>query len=214
FSIEGDIGFDVLIQLDPFHFLAEFHASVQLKRGTHNLFKVAVAGALEGPRPLRARGKATFEILWWDVSVSFDKTLVEGDRPPPPPAINVLNELAQALADPRNWQEALPVGERKVVTVRELQTPNEVTIHPLGKFGVKQTVVPLNLTRDIDKFGSTTPSGPRRFSITSVTVSGLVQKPTLQTDFFAPAQFFEMTDDEKIASPSFDTMEAGFMVGV
>jgi hypothetical protein len=214
FSIEGDIGFDVLIQLNPFHFLAEFHASVQLKCGSHNLFMVAVQGALEGPRPLRARGKATFEILWCDISVSFDKTLVEGDRPPLPPTINVLNELAQALADPRNWQEALPTGERRVVTVREMQTPNEVRIHPLGKIGVKQTVVPLNLTRDIDKFGGTTPSGPRRFSITSITIGGMAQKPTPQTDFFAPAQFFEMTDDEKIASPSFDTMEAGIMVGV
>ena len=123
FSIEGDIGFDVLIQLDPFHFLAEFHASIQLKRGSRNLFKVAVAGALEGPRPLRARGKATFEILWWDVSVSFDKTLVQGAPPPPPPAIDVLNELAAALADRRNWQEALPAGQRRVATVRELPVP-------------------------------------------------------------------------------------------
>ena len=214
FSIEGDIGFDVLIQLDPFHFLAEFHASVQLKRGSSNLFKVAVAGALEGPRPLRARGKATFEILWWDVSVSFDKTLVQGAPPPPPPAIDVLNELAAALGDRRNWQEALPVGQRRVATVRELPVPNEVRIHPLGKFGVKQTVVPLNLTRDIDKFGSSPPSGARRFSITSISVGGVAQTPTPLADFFAPGQFFEMTDDESITSPSFDTMEAGLMVGV
>jgi hypothetical protein len=214
FSIEGDIGFDVLIQLDPFHFLAEFHASVQLKCGSHNLFKVAVEGALEGPRPLRARGKATFEILWCDISVSFDKTLVEGEPPPPPPGINVLDQLVQALGDRRNWQEVLPVGERRVVSVRELPALNEVTIHPLGKIGVKQTVVPLNLTRDIDKFGSTTPSGPRRFSITSVTVGGLSQTPAPLTDFFAPAQFFEMTDDQKITSSSFDTMEAGITVGV
>jgi hypothetical protein len=213
FSIEGDIGFDVLIQLSPFHFLAEFHASVQLKRGSRNLFKVKVEGALEGPRPLRARGKATFEVLWWDVSISFDKTLVEGAPPPPPPAIDVLGELAAALSDQRNWQEALPVGQRRVATTRELVTPNEVRIHPLGKFGVKQTVVPLNLTRDIDKFGSSPPSGTRRFSITSVTVGGVAQTPAPVTDFFAPGQFFEMTDDESVTSPSFDTMDAGVMIG-
>ncbi|HEY5892687.1 MAG TPA: DUF6603 domain-containing protein [Chthoniobacterales bacterium] len=214
FSIEGDIGFDVLIQLSPFHFLAEFHASVQLKRGSRNLFKVAVEGALEGPRPLRARGKATFEVLWWDVSVSFDKTLVEGAPPPPLPAVDVLGELVAALGDRRNWQEALPVGQRRVATVRELPVPNEVRIHPLGKFGVKQTIVPLNLSRDIDKFGSSPPSGARRFSITSITVGGVAQTPTPLTDFFASAQFFEMTDDESIASPSFDTMDAGLMVGI
>lgn len=213
FSIEGGIGFDVLIQLTPFHFLAEFHASIQLRRGSHNLFKVSVEGALEGPRPLRARGKATFEILWWDVSVSFDKTLVQGEPPPPPPAIDVLNELAVALGDARNWQETLPTGQRRVATVRELPAANEIRVHPLGRFGVKQTVVPLNLTRDIDKFGSSPPSGPRRFKITSITVGGVPQQPTPLKDFFAPAQFFEMTDDENISSPSFDAMEAGAMVG-
>jgi len=46
FSITGDIGFDVLIQLLPFHFLADFRASVQLKRGSHNLFKLSVEGEL------------------------------------------------------------------------------------------------------------------------------------------------------------------------
>ena len=40
FSIQGETGFDVLIQLDPFMFLAEFYAQVQLKRGSTNLFKV------------------------------------------------------------------------------------------------------------------------------------------------------------------------------
>ena len=41
FSIQGDVGYDVLIQLVPFHFVADFRASVQLKRGSHNLFKIA-----------------------------------------------------------------------------------------------------------------------------------------------------------------------------
>ena len=70
----------------------------------------------------------------------------------------------------RNWEEALPTGQRRVATVRELVTADEVRAHPLGKFGVKQTVVPLNLTRDIQKFGSTTPANARRFSITRMTV--------------------------------------------
>ena len=30
---------------------------------------------------------------------------------------------------------------------------------------------------------------------------------------FAPAQFFAMSDDEKLASPSFEAMDAGFIVG-
>ena len=80
FSITGDLGFDALVTLEPPHFLIDFHASVQLKRGSHNLFKVTVDGTLEGPLPLRLHAKAKFEILWFDFSVNFDFTL--GERRP------------------------------------------------------------------------------------------------------------------------------------
>ena len=99
FSINGDVGFDVLIQLLPFHFLAEFRASVQLKRGTHNLFKVSVAGALEGPLPLRVSGKASFEILWCDFSVHVDATLVDGGTPNDLVLVDVLSVLVDALSE-------------------------------------------------------------------------------------------------------------------
>ena len=101
FSINGDIGFDVLIQLLPFHFLAEFRASVQLKRGSHNLFKVSVSGALEGPLPLRVSGKASFEILWCDFSVPVDATLVDGGTPNDLVPIDVLSVLVDALVRSR-----------------------------------------------------------------------------------------------------------------
>ncbi|MES1264176.1 MAG: DUF6603 domain-containing protein, partial [Variovorax sp.] len=69
FSVEGDIGFDVLIQYRPLHFIADFHAAALLKRGSTNLFQVTVNGTLEGPRPLRASGDASFEICLCDFSV-------------------------------------------------------------------------------------------------------------------------------------------------
>ena len=63
FSINGDVGFDVLIQFIPFHFLAEFHASLQLKAGSRSLFKVKVKGELEGPRPLRVSARGTVGVV-------------------------------------------------------------------------------------------------------------------------------------------------------
>src|SRR3712207_4396726 len=100
FSIQGETGFDVLIQVDPFQFLADFYAQVQLKRGSNNLFKVRVEGALAGPRPLHIKAKATFEVLWWDVSIRIDKTLVAGEKPPPLEPVDVLPRLKVALGDP------------------------------------------------------------------------------------------------------------------
>jgi hypothetical protein len=215
FSIHGDIGFDVLIQLDPFHFLADFYAQVQLKRGPTNLFKVRVEGTLEGPRPLHIKGKATFEILWWDVTVRFNATLVGGVTPLLAELIDVLPLLSAALVHPGNWRSQLPAGQRPMVTLRA--TPGaatDVCLHPLGTLTVTQSVVPLNL--EISRFGSAVPAGARSFTISSVSLGSLGgqhQTPPSVTDFFAPAQFFEMSDAEKLSRPSFEPMAAGFSIG-
>ena len=131
FSIQGETGFDVLIQLDPFHFLADFYAQVQLKRGSTNLFKVRVEGALTGPRPLHLKAKATFEVLWWDVSIRVDRTLVSGEKPPAPEPIEVLPRLKEALGNPGNWMGRLPEGQRPLVSLRP-RPAAEVVLHPLG----------------------------------------------------------------------------------
>lgn len=207
FSIHGEIGFDVLIQFDPFKFQADFHASVQLKRGSTNLFKVKVEGSLAGPRPLHVRGKATFEIFWCDFSVGFNKTLVSGEPPPRPERVKVLEKLTAALGDARNWGGQLADGERRLVTLRERRVENEVALHPLGTLSVKQGVVPLDL--EIAKFGQTAPADARLFKINVVRVNGNSIPFDRVRDFFAPAEFLEMTDDEKLSAPSFESLTAG-----
>ena len=120
FSVEGEVGFDVLVQLMPLHFIADFQARLQLKRGSRNLFMVGLKGSLEGPRPLRVSGKATFEILWCDFSVRFDTTLVKGERPPLPPAVNVLAQLTQALTSPTSWTTERSATQTHGVALRSL----------------------------------------------------------------------------------------------
>ena len=99
FSISGHAGFDVLIQFDPFQFIASMYASLQLKAGSTNLFKVSFAGELSGPRPLNVKGKASFEIWWMDFAVSFNATLVSGEKPPLPAPVDVGALLRTALED-------------------------------------------------------------------------------------------------------------------
>jgi hypothetical protein len=207
FSIHGKIGFDVLIQFDPFMFIAGFHASVQLKRGSTNLFKVQVEGELSGPRPLHVKGKATFEIFWCDFSVSFNKTLISGEAPPPPEKIRVMERLTAALKDARNWGGQVPESERRLATLRERRQPDEIALHPLGRLSVKQSVVPLEL--EIAKFGQAAPADARLFKINSVSVGGKSVGFERLRDFFAPAEFLEMTDDEKLTAPSFEPLTAG-----
>ena len=212
FSIQGDVGFDVLIQIAPLHFIADFNASVQLKHGSSNLFKVSVAGELEGPRPLRVSGKASFEILWCDFSVPFDRTLVAGEAPPPPQAIDVSALLEQALARPQSWTAERPVGRTQGVTLRSLPPSDALVLEPLGQLRVKQQVVPLDTARDIDLFGGAPVSGDKRFHLVAM-LNGVAQTAAPVEDQFAPAQFFAMSDDDKLAAPSFETMGAGLIVG-
>ena len=136
FSIEGEIGYDVLIQLLPFHFLADFRASVQLKRGSSNLFKVSVEGELEGPPPLRASGKATFEILWCDFSVSFNATLVST---PNDVILTTCCALVTALQDESVAGRA---GWNQLVGLRQPAVGNSYA----SAASVRQTVVPPRAT--------------------------------------------------------------------
>ncbi|GAA4329774.1 hypothetical protein GCM10023165_02840 [Variovorax defluvii] len=215
FSLHGDIGFDVLIQWVPLHFLADFHASVQLKRGSRNLFKVSLKGELEGPRPLRVSGRASFEILWCDFSVRFDKTLIGGEKPPLPPAVDVLAELHKALGTPQSWTTLAPPHASHGVALRKLTTGGAggpIVLDPLGRVVVKQQVVPLNTARDVDIFGGAPVTGARRFEL-QATLNGRPQGATALRDQFAPAQFFTMSDDEKLAGPSFEVMDAGLLFG-
>ena len=143
FSVEGEVGFDVLVQLMPLHFIADFQARLQLKRGSHNLFMVGLKGSLEGPRPLRVSGKATFEILWFDLSVRFDTTLVKGERPPLPPAINVLAQLSQALTSPTSWSTERSATQTHGVALRSLPAAGPgapVVLDPLGQVRVVESL--------------------------------------------------------------------------
>jgi hypothetical protein len=213
FSIEGYIGFDVLVQFWPPHFIADFAAGVQLKRGSRNLFKVDVLGTIEGPLPLRVAGKATFGILWWDYTVSFDKTLIGGEPELVTEAIDILGELLGRLSDPVNWRTELPATGTQVVGVRAAPRTEGLLLHPLGRLVVQQGVVPLNTDRDIDRLGEFAPLDARRFTITHASIGGTLADTAPVRDEFPDSQFFDMTDAERLAAPGMVLREAGASFG-
>ncbi|OLR92890.1 DUF6603 domain-containing protein [Actinokineospora bangkokensis] len=215
FSVEGVLGFDALVRFDPFGFEVDVAGMLAVKRGTRSLMSVRAELALSGPRPWHARGLAKFEVLFFDVEISFDRTF--GPSAPPrqlPPAVVVVERVEAALADPRNWTAQLPRTGRSPVTVRQIPVPAGVLlVHPLGTVSVTQRVAPLGIT--LDKFGQAPVSGPRRVDITSVRyrttpTSATRTLSTVETrDHFAPAEFRDLTDDERLSRPSFESLQAG-----
>jgi uncharacterized protein DUF6603 len=208
FSVSGDLGFDALITLAPPHFLVDFHAAVQLKRGSCNLFKVTLDGTLEGPLPLRLAAKATFEILWFSFSVHFDFTLADGRAEQAAPSIRLEDEVRQALAEPANWSTRSAVAHG--VTLRSLAAGAGPLLDPLGQLQVLQQVAPLNTQRPVDTFGGARVAGPQQFNL-SARFDDQAGAPV--TGAFAPARYFTMSDDDKLAAPSFEDMDAGVLLG-
>ncbi|TMH28726.1 MAG: hypothetical protein E6H66_21120, partial [Betaproteobacteria bacterium] len=121
----------------------------------------------------------------------FDKTLIDGEAPPLPPAVDLLGDLTKALASATSWS----VQSRSThgVALRKLAAGATLVLDPIGTLVVQQQVVPLNSARDIDTYGGAPVAGARRFTL-SATLQSQAQSVTVVRGQFAPAQYFTMTD--------------------
>ena len=72
---------------------------------------------------------------------------------------------------------------------------------------VRQTLVPLGIA--IEQFGNAPVGDHSTFELTAV---GLDQSGTLD-DWFAPGQFFELGNDDKLEGPEFELMRSGIQFG-
>jgi hypothetical protein len=212
FSVEAYLGFDTLFQFSPFAFVVDVGAAATVKRDGKSLFAVQVGMTLTGPQPMHAWGKATFEFLG-KREIPFDVTIGEQEPQPALPPGDPLSELLSELVEKRNWSAQLPADGHSLVTLRGDLPTNDVLVHPLGALTVRQRAVPLEV--EISKYGNTAPAAERRFAITRVwfgSESG--SRPTTPvSDHFAPGQFFDMSDDEKLSRPAFETFRSGVNFG-
>jgi len=206
FNVYGFLSFDVLFQFNPFYFIAEITAMLALRVGSSSFASIKLTLTLEGPTPWKAQGTARFKICWFfTLKVRFNKTFGES-RNTTLPDVAVLPLLAAALGADDNWEGELPSQRRRLESIRE--TPGELLVHPVGTLKVSQKVAPLNVR--IDRLGSQRPSDAREFQITDVQPEA---NPAAVQESFAPAQFFDMTDEEKLTSASFKSFASGVRVG-
>ena len=214
FNVYGFLGLDVLIQFDPFHFVAEIAAMLAVRTGRDVLFSIKVNLMLEGPTPWHARGTGSFEIgfiITVTISVSFDVTVGDARETRLPP-VDVLAEMVAALGNLGNWRPLLPVGASQPVTLRELPDPTKtLVLHPFGALAITQKVVPLHVA--IQRFGSRAPDNGTTFTIADVKLGADDAAAVASPEQFAPAQFFAMSDAEKLSRPSFASYDAGVVIG-
>ena len=214
FNIFGFIALDVLIQFDPFRFIATLSAMLGVRSGSAVLMGLRIDALLEGPQPWHAKGTGHFEISLI-IKVSFDAdfevSLGEASHDSVP-AVDVLPQLAAAFAEPGNWRAVTPAGTNVQVTLRQFATPKgSVVLHPFGSLEITEKLVPLGLP--IQKLGTQRIRDGRIFAVDHVLLGKTPGQIAPLREQFAPAQFIEMTDAQKLSSHSFERYEAGVQVG-
>jgi hypothetical protein len=214
FNIFGFVCLDVLIQFNPFKFIAEITAMFGVRTGSTVLFAIRIAGTLEGPTPWHVRGEASFEIgfiIKIRLSANFDVTSGES-RNTLLPAIDVIAAIGHALDNIGNWRAVLPRASNQHVSLRELpQSGAALVLHPFGALEISQKIVPLNIA--VQRVGSSRPDRGSIFRLTPTRINNVDVVTTPSTEQFAPAQFFELDDAAKLSRPSFARYDAGIVIG-
>lgn len=216
FSVYGFLSFDVLLQFVPFYFIADVKAMLALRSGSKTIASISLDLTLEGITPWRARGTASLSLFWFlTVKVRFDRTWGE-KRNAIVESVALLPLVIDALARPANWRSEIPEGRNLLVSLRKTEPVLDSTlVHPLGGLSISQQVVPFGVP--IDRFGERTPSDHTVFAVSNLRVGGhAIAATEIQParDQFAPAQFFDQTDAEKLSADSFVPYDAGVTLGV
>jgi hypothetical protein len=207
FSVVGYLGFDVLFQFSPFKFIADITAGLEVKMGDSTLFSINLDFELSGPTPWNAKGTASFHLLFISVKVHFNVTWGDADQVVLP-GIAVLPKILEALGRDHNWTAKLPANRTHLVSLAKITpVPGQIVIQPFGAVKVSQVIMPLGLV--IDKFGNNSPSDIKMADISAFRLGGIETILSDEDESFAPSAFKNMTDDDKLKSPSYTKEKGG-----
>lgn len=211
FGVAGGGSFDALLQWSPFHLEVDLAAWVKITAGGATILALSLQLAVTGPQPWHLTGQAEFSILFFSVSVGVDLTLgSSASSTDPVEAVDVAGLIWEQVGVASAWEAVLPAGTTPGVTL--LPGPPEadrVLAHPLAAVSVRQKVVPLG--ERITHLGARVPSGGARSYDLGLTLPpGVVNTPL--TDLFAPAQFTDLSGEEKLSAPSFTSLHSGWLI--
>ncbi len=205
-NIYGFVSYDVLFQFSPFKFIADFGAGVALRRNTSVIMSIHVSGQLSGPKPWDAKGEASVSFFFFSISVPFHVTWGDANNEAAALKEDILALLQTAINDNRNWKAEIPANNKLLVSIRSIPE-SSMAVHPFGILTFSERLVPLEI--EIKKFGNKLPRDASKFEI-KVNDANLKSDETREQ--FAPANFFEMKDAEKLSRPSFELMKSGFKI--
>jgi hypothetical protein len=208
-SVQGQSSFDALLQFSPFHFIVSISTSFSVNVFGAGVFGLDINLTLEGTNPWHASGSGSLSFLFFSISVPIDITWGDSRDTTLPP-VAVMPILTAEFGKRTNWKAQLPSGSSLLVSLRQLDPADtSLVLHPVGTLQISQRAVPLDLT--LDTVGSQQPSDANRFAL-DVQSAGLTKTREL-TEQFAPAQFKNASDADKLSEPAFSPQDSGIELG-
>jgi len=203
FEVNGQFWFDVLFQFNPFSFQAEMGLVADIKWKGYSLAAVSIVGRIHGPGPWYVQGEATLKVWVFEAKLEIDHTW--GEEPPAlaPVTVDVRQQLEREVQKKENWQSTpVPGTALSGISVRDLSKEPNIVLMPNCLLTFRQKLVPLGI--EIQKFGEAIPKPEEnKFDITIETGS----KPAYER--FARANFFYLSDEDKLSYPSFEEFNGG-----
>lgn len=201
----GHLSLDVLIHFEPrFSFLAQISGQFSLTFDGDDVLSAQLDVLLEGPGSWHAVAHASIDILCFSVSGTLE--LSWGDSPPDGLGApeDVGAKIRAALDQDQVWSHVIPAADNAIATVR----PGADALHPLGKLRLTQTVAPVGIA--LQRLGASAVSDPGGVAVT-IDAAG-IGTPQSAQELFAPAQYFVLSDDEKLSKPAFVPYDAGYVL--
>ena len=234
-SIEGGMSFDALIYFNPFSFSIDMAGHLVARYKGFTLAGVYLSLGLSGPSPWNARGTATFEILFWNISVDFNVTWGPSDNERLPAidpwlgsAADDIMGLQEALSLDSSWGSRLPAYANMFEALKEIEEveteeadpeqpppPMRILMHPFSRLEIQQKVLPFNL--HLDKLGNNPVRDHNDFRIESVVAHvgdstlDLTIEPLLQD--MSRGQYKKLNKIQRLTLPSFEKLQAGILAG-
>jgi hypothetical protein len=216
-SIEGGWGFDAICYLAPkFYFEVDLHAFVAVHVFGEDFAAIRIDGALAGPGRWHIAGRGTVELpLVPDFHIHIDEAWGT-DEDTPSITVALPKLLGDEIGKVANWSAQLPRGGEGYVTLADMKGVKDLLAHPLGSLGFQQKLIPLELR--LSKVSGSKIDGANEYFGPALVLSQAAAPPQppqpcdTNKDFFAAAQFLDMSQDDKMAKPSFEAFPAGYVL--
>ena len=211
-GLHGHLGFDALIQIDPFHFLIDASIGIAVSVVGEDLVGVRLDLRLEGPAKWHAAGRGSVDLFFFDVPFDFDESWGSAPTlPPTPPDVGAL--VTAAFGDQGAWTTRRPGSVPPGVVLTEA-ADHALTagalVDPYGTVAVRQTVVPLGLR--IDRYGRIPLPAAQTWEIEQPRLGAdAADGAGALFDRFAGGQYLSLSDDDALGRPAFEDYRSGLM---